>query len=581
MAHWQTVDWSKLKRKDGSAQNLPHHLGALTAAQPEARAQARGELRRFLCDAADWFSASAPAITSLVDLAADPATPDRGQVLALAVDVLTVGHRWFLARGLDFREARVQSLFAKGTEARRALEAMEAELPRLARLAEDADAGVRAAAAMALAFIASAAAPSRALLLGRLDREPEPLVRGSVAVALGMLGRYEPSAEIAQRLRALVAGNEPEILRGVAFAARLHVDPAPPSAAELELAGALLRATRVDEALFPWMYGRVDHLVEQQLKAHSEEGALVAARLLLAMVRDADASDPLRNERAKDALGLVLDPYADAPDALSEGQAEVARELTRLDVDLPFALYHLPGRRRDRRRFLGIDPPGPLDRVVPLDLPGVDPAWPLWRTLRFLGGKRFDERVLAERLREALSPEDYLGVCGEWKLGTYGVRMRSDLLRPAIEAAPADVAQRWGRAFADMLLDDPSLSSNQRAVGNYAVLPLVRGLGPGQVLEDRYDGLLTYVGPEWLAREVLSALPLDRRERVLCDEIERNLAAGSALDISLRLLVPLLDLAPTERVRDATSRLVARVEPEDEDLAAEAREALAGLGSAQ
>lgn len=378
MAHWETVDWSKLKRRDGPAQNLPHHLGALSAAQPDARAQARGELRRFLCGAADWFSANAPAVTSLVDLAADPATPERGLVLSLAVDVLTVGHPWFVARGLDFREPRVQSLFAKGTEARRALEAMEAEAPRLLSLSADPDAAVRAAAAMALAFIASAAAASRPVLLRRLDEEPEPLVRGSVAMALGLVGRYEPSPEIAPRLRALVTGSEPEILRGVAFAARLYVDPAPPSAAELDLASALLCATRVDEALLPWMYGRVDRLVAQQLKAHTEGGALFAARRLVAMVRDTDAADLLRKERAQDALGLLLDPYAEAPAVLSEAQAEIARELTRLDVDIPFPLYHLPGRRRDRRRLLGLDAPGPLDRVVPLDLPGVDPAWPLW-----------------------------------------------------------------------------------------------------------------------------------------------------------------------------------------------------------
>lgn len=581
MAYWETVDWSKLKRKDGAAQNLPHHFGALTAAQPDVRAQARGELRRFLCSAADWFSANAPAVTSLVDLAADPATPDRGQVLALAVDVMTVGHPWFLAHGLDFREARVQSLFAEGTEARRALGAMEAEVPRLMQLAEDADASVRAAAAMALAFIAVAAGASRALLLGRLEREPVPLVRGSVAVALGMLGRYEPSSEIAPRLRALMTGGEPEIVRGIAFAARLYVDQAPPSAAELDLASALIRATRVDEAYLPWMYGRVDHLVEQQLKAHTKDGALFAARLLVAMVREAEGSDPMRNERAQDALGLVLDPHAEPPAVLSDGQAEVARELTRLDVDIPFALHHLPGRRRDRRRLLGIDAPGPLERVVPLDIPGVESAWPLWKTLSFLGNQRFDERILADRLREALSPEDYLWVCGEWKLGSYGLRMRSDLLRPAIEAAPADAAQRWGRAFADMLLEDRSLWKNQRMVGNYAVLPLIRGLGPGQVLEERYDDLLTFAGPEWLAREVLSALPLARREKVLCKEIERVLAAGSALEISLRLLVPLLDLAPTAQVRAAALRLIARVEPEDEDVAQEAREALARLGPGQ
>ncbi|KYF64245.1 hypothetical protein BE11_01650, partial [Sorangium cellulosum] len=131
MTLWKTIDWPKLKCRDGSGQNLPHHFERLTAPQAEIRAQARRDLRHFLCGAADWFSANAPAVTSLVDLAAAPGTPDRGPVLALAVDVMTVGHHWFLARGLDLRDARVRSLFAEGTEARRALEAMEAEVPRL------------------------------------------------------------------------------------------------------------------------------------------------------------------------------------------------------------------------------------------------------------------------------------------------------------------------------------------------------------------------------------------------------------------------------------------------------------------
>lgn len=129
-----------------------------------------------------------------------------------------------------------------------------------------------------------------------------------------------------------------------------------------------------------------------------------------------------------------------------------------------------------------------------------------------------------------------------------------------------------------MLLEDPSFWAKQPSIGNYAVLPLVRSLGPGQVLEERYDALLTYQGPGELAHEVLSSLSLERRQKVLCDKIEVDMAAGVALDVSLRLLLPLLELAPTAPVREAVEGLIAKVEPEDEDLAQEAREALAELG---
>lgn len=583
MAKWESIAWSSLKYKGVSAERLADWFRALGAAQADVRGQARAALKERLCADASWSSASAPAVASLVDLAADPSTPDRGPALALAVDVMTVGHGWFLARGLDFRDPRVQSLFAEGTDARRALAAMEAEVPRLLALAADPDPAVRAAAAMALAFVASAASASRPELLRRLDEEPEALVRGSVAMALGMVGRYEPSPEIAPRLRALIASDAPETVRGVALAARLYVDFSPPSEQEIELANALLRAVQVDGTLLPWLDGRVDHLIARQLKEHAEGGALLAARLLVALVREAGPADALSKDRAWEALGALFDqehgPYM--PAELSDGQREVAGALTEIGVDVPFGLFNLPGDAGERRRFLGLEAPGPLDRTGVLDAPGVDRSWPLWTTIAFLREQDVDEDELAGRLRAALSPEDYLTVLAEWMLGAHGMPvMQNDLLRQAIEAAEPEVAERWARRLTQALLAEPARASATPAIRNYALLPLIRRLAAGEVLDERYDPLVTFLGPEALAREVLSGLPPERRERAVCREIEQR--PDLAPRILLDRIAPLLDLAPTPRVialiTPALESLEKRAGSLDKRAAQRARQAITALG---
>lgn len=495
---------------------------------------------------------------------------------------MTVGHHWFLARGLDFNDARVRSLFAEGTEARRALAAMEAEVPRLLALAADPDPPVRAAAALALAFVASEAAASRPVLARRLEEESEPLVRGSVAMALGMVGRYEPTPEVATRLRALVASDGAELLRGVALAARLYVDGSPPSETELGLVDALLRAVQVDGTSLPWLDGRVDRLIARQLKGHAEGGALLAARSLVALVRETGLEDALSKDRAREALGALFDqnhgPYT--PGELSDGQREIAGALTELGVDPPFGLFNLPGDAVERRSFLGLDAPGPLDRTGVLDGPGVDPSWPLWTPIAFLREQGVDEDETAGRLRSTPSPADYLTALGEWMMGHHGLPvMDNDLLGQAIDTGPPEATERRGRAFADALLTEPARASAAPEIGNYALLPLTRRLAAGEVLDERYEPLVTLAGPEPIAREVLSALPPERREAVVCREIERR--PDFPPRILLDGLTPLLDLVATPRVakllRPIIDTLEKRPGPTDKRSAQRAREALASL----
>ncbi|KYF66092.1 hypothetical protein BE11_37920 [Sorangium cellulosum] len=401
-------------------------------------------------------------------------------------------------------------------------------------------------------------------------------------MALGMVGRYEQSPEVATRLRALIASDAPDLVRGVALAARLYIDGAPPSEPELELASALLRAVQVDGALLPWLDGRVDRLIVRQMKEHAEGGALIAARWLVDLVREAGPGDPLSKDRAREALGALFDQDHGAylPGELSDGQREVAGALTELGVDPPFALFNLPGEPGERRRFLGLDAPGPLDRPGVLEGPGIDPSWPLWTTIAFLREQDVDEDELAGRLRSALSPEDYLTVLTAWMRGSHGLPvMVNDLLGQAIDVAPPEAAERWAQRLTRALLADPAQGSATPAIRNYALLPLVRRLAKGDALDERYDPLVTFLGPEPIAREVLSALPTERRERAVLREIEQR--PDMPPRILLDRIAPLLDLVPTPRVagliRPVVDALEKRPGSMDKRAAQRARQALASL----
>jgi hypothetical protein len=90
------VDWQALTHAYGSAGEVPPQLQALTSPDALARDHACEELYASVCHQGSAYEASAPVAAVLIELAGDPATPDRHRVLEFLA-ALAIGHdRWLL-----------------------------------------------------------------------------------------------------------------------------------------------------------------------------------------------------------------------------------------------------------------------------------------------------------------------------------------------------------------------------------------------------------------------------------------------------------------------------------------------------
>lgn len=274
MAHGtEAVDWSGLEHAYGSAGDVPGNLRALASDDESERHEALGELIASLVHQGTRYEASAYAVPPLLDLIADPATPDRGFVTQLVALIAIGSDGAWLPDGLPVDGLRAAA--AGGDEALRrykrreslepadelrmyayvelcAYDAVAAGLTLLRRLAvgDDADLGTIAAytlgwfpapepAASLAALAAVAADPDRA--------EDEVAV---AVVAAGLIG-----AEGADRVAAAALDDRRSVVRwaGAVASARLH-GPDADRRAVTELLGWAGGASRSDVRI-PYLDG--------------------------------------------------------------------------------------------------------------------------------------------------------------------------------------------------------------------------------------------------------------------------------------------------------------------------------------
>lgn len=188
------IDWSSLTHAYGSAGDVPGLLRALAADDRQARKDAYWELYGNIFHQGTRYPATAPAVPFLLELLADPHTPDRHELLLLLTHLVTGqfsvaadpvmyagepddGHG--LARGDGDDEAAIL---------RDIYRAAEAGLPLYLELVRHADtASLRAAASFLLACLWTRAADIVPVLRARLGDEPNVPARASLAFALGRL----------------------------------------------------------------------------------------------------------------------------------------------------------------------------------------------------------------------------------------------------------------------------------------------------------------------------------------------------------------------------------------------------------
>jgi hypothetical protein len=179
----------------------------------------------------------------------------------------------------------------------------------------------------------------------------------------------------------------------------------------------------------------------------------------------------------------------------------------------------IPGTLRLARRWLGMTPPSVLDRRIPWTHEGRAVSWPLWRVWADVPRSSLEHgQGIPRELAETLSPGELIEAAGEAVLEPYGDygSVLEDRLMAAL--AHAGDAAPWARSVVETAVAAVTDEGHrQRAVQHFertvlavlVLLPLVRA---GVPLEPAWDALVPHAGPEALVREVLFALPPDRRE---------------------------------------------------------------------
>ncbi|MFG3715018.1 hypothetical protein [Micromonospora sp. NPDC047730] len=229
------IEWRRLGHAYGAADDLPGQIRALRSPDPAERDEALGTLYTNIFHQGSRFQASAYAVPFLLELLADPATPDPAAILALLTSLAVGYDENFLPDGFPVTDQRraaeggrellaakpppwtgedeakkeyveyayVQSLTA--TEQNRlwsyielaVYDAVRAGVPLFRSLLGHPDPGVRIGAAHALAWFPEEATGSLPTLThataARLEPDraevvPEPDAVATMLVATGLLG---------------------------------------------------------------------------------------------------------------------------------------------------------------------------------------------------------------------------------------------------------------------------------------------------------------------------------------------------------------------------------------------------------
>ncbi|KAB2366227.1 HEAT repeat domain-containing protein [Actinomadura montaniterrae] len=365
LAGLDDVDWAGLGHAYGSADDVPDLLRTLQAPGQEDRQDALHMLYASIYHQGSRYPASGAAVPFLLALAADPATPDRDDLLYLAAGMAIGFDESHLPSGVDIagwrREvARLRAADPADEERRldawveeaadpaerssrrrhrelvdagyllaelAAYDAVRSGLPVVRALLTDADAHVRAAAAYAVGWFPEEAAASLPVLQALLAAETDPAVTANALVSAGLLdGR-----DLIPRLREHLAGTEP-LPRWAAAIALLRLDVTDPSVIA-ELAATTVTPPEMPGPPVAFMNGDLRLYSAAAIGAMAEPPDQAVGAVLDGLSRTSDdASFPMTATALRLTFGepsRPLPPYA----SLTPAQQRTVRVIAELPHD--------------------------------------------------------------------------------------------------------------------------------------------------------------------------------------------------------------------------------------------------------
>jgi hypothetical protein len=226
--------------------------------------------------------------------------------------------------------------------------------------------------------------------------------------------------------------------------------------------------------------------------------------------------------RIFESVAFPTDVHGVRAETLTAEQRAVAIALTELDLPSPLRSTTFPAHRNVRRRWLGLDPAGPLEQLTTFTIGDVTYVEPIWRMAKIIANLEMsyeDRRALRQRFDAQFTLDERLRLWGEvnsahpyiWDLpSTAFFNWGEDT--GLIDQLRGEGAA-WAAAFLDQLVEANADTRFRDLVP--AFMALVRA----GVSIARWDSLLVLHRP--FAREVLCMLPEAQRARSALEALKR------------------------------------------------------------
>lgn len=215
---------------DGVTAKFSKQLAALSSRDAKARSRAVAALRKIAIEFGEITDDALSVARGIAPATRDPESPALALLLPLAADLIVCGEAdLWLTHGYDVRGSEFEQ--APPEQSGRALyETFSAGMEDYLGHLEHADAAVRSAVAPLLAFLGRETDRIEPALRAHLPKEADASAAASLAVALGLHGRYRGEINATKALQAAREGRDPVTVAGAALGLALRADGAPPTA---------------------------------------------------------------------------------------------------------------------------------------------------------------------------------------------------------------------------------------------------------------------------------------------------------------------------------------------------------------
>lgn len=368
LAGLDEVPWAELEDAYGPATAVPSQLRALASPDPADREWALDALDACIHHQGSVYNASTAAVPFLIRLAADRRVDSRERILQLLCGIAVHEPSGCLVNGAYQWRSE-------------AYDAVKAGMPIFIELLADSDADVRVAAAFVLAFVDPPTDGAIDVLLARATSDDDERVRASALLAVGYTCRYARRTDLSDSLTAQLDTGTPLLQLCAALAlAQLHAD-----AVTAGVRGALDRGRETPPRVagfWPWADGDMKRFATVVRGAIQSTGEVLTDMRATTNPANDGWDAPLR------ALRRVFPADADRTDELmlpgdlDDAQREVLRyfadNCTKQLIGYDYMTARgLPRYLDELRRFLGINPAGPLDAEVRVEARTL----PIWYAL--------------------------------------------------------------------------------------------------------------------------------------------------------------------------------------------------------